>query len=555
MKYQFLIFSLVTLMTISLNAQIIYVPVDHPTIQAGINAATNGDTVLVDSGTYYENIRFMGKAITVASNFILDADTNHINNTIINGSQAQHPDSAACVMFINSEDTTSILNGFTVTGGTGVFITSPWSVNCGGGIFTYNSGAKIANNKITNNYVEGDMAGGVGIASIYDGMDSWIVIDNNIINNNSCEASGYTAFGGGIGVTTNAIIKNNIIQYNTCSNQYQTADGGGIEVDAIPGSTPTTYIINNIIQFNEISGTDYVWGAGISILNSISTISNNIVRSNSINGNDHIWGAGVCFRGSSGTLINNLIINNEASGIANSECFGGGVYIDTPPSHEVFMSNNSIINNNANTDGGGIYCISVNTESINSIIWNNSPNQIAGSFLVSYSDIMGGWQGEGNISEDPLFMGSGDYPYSLQDDSPCINSGTPDITGLNLPEFDLAGNPRLYGGRIEMGAYENQNVILTRQRELFDRSNFNLCVYPNPIIDQATIKFTLPDQRQTILSILDFTGKQVKTIVAKELPKGEHNFNLKAIGLNDGNYLIQLKTEESIQFQKMVIIK
>src|SRR6516164_7182077 len=45
----------------------IKVPADQPTIQAAINAANSGDTVLVSPGTYYENINFNGKAITVTS--------------------------------------------------------------------------------------------------------------------------------------------------------------------------------------------------------------------------------------------------------------------------------------------------------------------------------------------------------------------------------------------------------------------------------------------------------------------------------------------------------
>ena len=56
-----------TLFTGAADAATIRVPVDQPTIQAAIDAAATGDTVLVSSGTYTEQIDFRGKAIAVAS--------------------------------------------------------------------------------------------------------------------------------------------------------------------------------------------------------------------------------------------------------------------------------------------------------------------------------------------------------------------------------------------------------------------------------------------------------------------------------------------------------
>ena len=125
-----------------LIADIINVPADTSTIQGGISMAFNGDTVLVNNGTYYENINFVGKSITVASHYYIDGDTSHISNTIIDGSNHSDPDSGSVVYFISGEDTTSIICGFTITSGTGTYSPNPFAMRIGGGILCFNSDCK-----------------------------------------------------------------------------------------------------------------------------------------------------------------------------------------------------------------------------------------------------------------------------------------------------------------------------------------------------------------------------------------------------------------------------
>src|SRR3984893_4717295 len=80
-------------------ATVIHVPADQPTIQAGINAAKNGDTVLVSPGTYIENINFDGKAITLKS-------AGGAAATIIYGARI-----TSVVTFSSNETSTSVLSG------------------------------------------------------------------------------------------------------------------------------------------------------------------------------------------------------------------------------------------------------------------------------------------------------------------------------------------------------------------------------------------------------------------------------------------------------------
>ncbi|MEO6037994.1 MAG: hypothetical protein ABIQ93_06225, partial [Saprospiraceae bacterium] len=108
-----------------LNAQTHQVPADFPTIQAAINAAQEGDTVLVSPGTYLENLQLRGKNIVLTSRFHLDQNPDLIEQTIVDGSQPLHADTASCLLIWKGETAATVVEGFTFRGGKGTVWLDP----------------------------------------------------------------------------------------------------------------------------------------------------------------------------------------------------------------------------------------------------------------------------------------------------------------------------------------------------------------------------------------------------------------------------------------------
>ena len=369
MKSFLLILTIILLISNNILAQdTLHVPNQYSSIQSAINSSSNGDIVLVDDGVYYENINYNGKAITVGSNFIVDGDTNHIYNTIINGSQHTNPDSGTVVYFISGEDTTSVLTGFTITGGTGTLYIVPGveTDRIAGGIGLENSGAKITYNRIVGN--------------------------SAIMNTVGTDAR--VAAGGGIGAVS-VDLKNLIIEYNFIDSNFVSsisrAFGGGI---AIIENTPGAYnvfILNNTITNNEVISTGIdeqalaSSGGILTILKKV-IITGNTVSDNSINALNICVGAGITVAETSAeeeTVVTNNIVTNNT--FLNGICLGGGIHLSL--ANGVDVSSNVIKNNDA-TYGGGLFLdVSIPFLSKNLIAGNTSV-EAGGGILVDYSAIL-----------------------------------------------------------------------------------------------------------------------------------------------------------------------
>jgi hypothetical protein len=380
------------MMAISLfaEAKIIRVPEDYPTIQEGIDAALTGDIVLVADGTYTgdgnKNLDFKGKAITVQSE-------NGPESTIIDCEG-----SGRGFYFHSRENIGAKVKGFTIKNG------------ASSGIYCNDSSPSIEGNKITNNSASpGVESYGGGIACV---ASSPTIQDNDIMYNSA-------SYGGGISCNDSSpIIQNNDITHNA------SAYGGGIYCIS---SSPT--IQNNDITYNSVS--DY--GGGIYCYYSSPTTQNNYITDNSANS-----GGGICCTYySNPNITNNFITQNEA-------IYGGGISVESSFASPSII--NSTIAYNLAHYGGGVYCEHYSLTVLNSILYFDSAlasgNEIyvnGGIFTVTYSDVDGGWEGEGNIDADPLFVDAANGDYHLSDSSPCIGAG---IMTTGVPTEDFEGDPR-----------------------------------------------------------------------------------------------------------------
>ena len=385
------------------------VPGNFPTVQAAIDASSNGDTVMVAPGTYFENVSFKGKLITVQS-------TQGPNVTTIDGGGI-----APVVNFSTSETSAAVLQGFTIQHGS-----APFAYGYeGAGVHINRASPTIQGNLITANTACGNGAGiSVSFASP--------TIRDNTITDNSKQPGCSGDSGGGISVggAASAQIIHNTITNNT------TDFGGGISLFA--AGTPT--LLSNTISNN----TAVIEGGGIDIVNqSDAPIVQNLITGNT----SPRSGGGLYVLTPSGTrgpaLVNNTLSGNSApdSGVVLGGFDG-----------QVQLFNNIIA---AATSQPAVLCDTTYSSTPPIFDHNDLFNSTGPATQGSCSQVVGAG---GNISAAPQFASAGDY--HLQASSPAIDTGNNNAP--SLPSTDLGGGPRISGGAVDQGVYEfQQPLVLT----------------------------------------------------------------------------------------------
>ena len=289
--------ALLSIATTNAQAETRLVPADYATIQQAIQESNDGDVVIVENGTYSENINFSGRNIILTSKDPNDPEI--VAATIIDGQSK-----GSVVVFENGETSEAVLAGFTITGGYGTKDTTTPEANYlfwGAGVSCVNASPTIKCNVITGNNGPFNIQG--------DDPEQWSL-----------------CYGGGIGcLQSNAIITQNVIKDNS------TYAGGGV----------MTYFGDPIIVNNLIYNNSAYVGGGVVLLYSGQLINNTIVGNDvnlsQLDGGDILGGnvyAAFYMDLSQCIIVNNIICNAKS---------GGGIYSEG--SGEDLIAFNDVWNN------------------------------------------------------------------------------------------------------------------------------------------------------------------------------------------------------------------
>ena len=367
-------------------------------IQLAVDAALDGDTLIVSNGVYRGyGAQLSGSNVVAINKLITMTSLAGAGATIIDG------DGALRCLYVRDG---VLVRGFTLQNGL---------AGNGGGVYCFNGG-NLDNCTITRSTAT--LGGGVY-------FDHGGLVTNCVLTGNAAANGG--GGGGAYFNYSNGMLVNSYVASNTA--QY----GGGVACEyggAVLGCTI-------------VSNTASDAGGGVSC-NEYGTITRCHIINNAAHGLVNNWGGGGVRLHQGGTVISSLIVSNM------SRLTGGGVFA-FDGGH---VENCTVVANGA-TNIGGIYFQDLggvyDLEVINSIAYLNQNGNNNGG-LYTYTCTTPGPMGDGNITNDPQFVDVASNDFHLQMNSPCVDTGT------NMPwmtlQRDLDGNPRIMYGRVDLGAYE-----------------------------------------------------------------------------------------------------
>ncbi|MCA9071964.1 MAG: hypothetical protein KDA84_23715, partial [Planctomycetaceae bacterium] len=438
---------------------------DHLTIQAAIDAALAGDTILINGGSDRTHTE---QGVTVYKNVIIQGD---VSGTRVVVQAAAMPGVATNRVFRVSPGASTEISNLSIRHG--------MSANFGGGIYNDRGTLTLANCTIAQNSA-GSFGGGIYSGG---GTSSILVVTDCTITQNSAGAGGGIACSFGMLTMTNSTVsQNRSLQSGGGLNFYagdhtitnstisqNTASSGG----AIFNSFGRISVVNsNIFQNSAFSEAGAIYHIGdIGVL----SISNSTLSQNTAVGSS----GGAIFSSTTLNVINSTISQNHAG------FEGGGVFL---LGANTSIQNTTITQNVAGSQGGGIIIVQNGILSLHSSIVagnlrgsGNTPDDIAGAVtsatfnLVSDAMLAGGIvdgqngnivgiSGAGTIDIHTILdttlqnNGGPTMTHALVAGSPAINAGS---NPENL-QFDQRGSGflRTFAGQTDIGAFEVQRFIV-----------------------------------------------------------------------------------------------
>lgn len=347
---------------------------------------------------------------------------------------------------------------------------------------------------------------------------------NNLSGSDNPEIWGY---GGGMSFVSS----DPTIRFCDFIDNVSTGTGGGIMFEY---SNPE--MINCIF-----TGNHSALGGGLSFVRSQPdrTIANILVYNNTAT----FFGGGISNITGSPVLTNFTITGNYAA-------MGGGYYCNEEAHPKLF---NSILWGNTSGDG---------SSNIGSQIWiwnvSSAPSFYNCNIEFGFDSIYGYdfvSAYENNIDADPLFNDPAMHDYSLQQFSPCINTGTTDTSGMSLPAFDLSMNPRIIHGIIDMGAYEYDGPLSLQE---VAKTEPLLKVSPNPVDHSSVINFESQQKEPVNFYLLNLQGSVIASIELNTQASGLFSFDLnKLININSlppGVYLLRASVPNFGETIKLLVL-
>ena len=318
----------------------------------------------------------------------------------------------------------------------------------GAGIYAYNSELHFERSTVKYNNADDNPGVGAGIYFENGDNETSLSFNNSVMIQNNANGGS----GGGIYVSNqsdyniNVSIENSIFKNNTTA-----LHGGALYTN---GQTELN-IYNSDIIGNSAAGE----GGGINSTDAHINMGESFVLWNSAGDT----GGGLRFFGGYQSINNTIIANNAAA------VEGGGIKFTGSNSYLEFCT---IVNNQSSVCAGGIVAVYDQVQISNSIVYGNGAGSLCtiqeGSFDVSFSNIEGGYIGEGNINSNPLFCDADGDNFELAQNSPCILSGN---DGANMGAEGVGCSAVYINNALSFDG-ENDFVVINNYSDFDNNSSF-----------------------------------------------------------------------------------